>query len=486
MAASALCEQAEQLKEQGNAEYQRGNYAAALPYYDRAIAAQTSSGMAEEPALYLNRAAAYMMTREFSKAFEDASTALHLDPDHRTGKLRMSRILLRLGQLELAFRYAGGDISDMSFTSSASAGPQDLRNELVAGRQLWEAVRKQDPATVADLGSFQASLDRLLELSPCSVVALEKRCLVLIRLYELDQARQWVRSFVELHSTEDLSALAAKCNGLIAYAEGDFQQAHQFLADHVRLVGGVADQDGSADVLSMMKRSARMEQLKHDGNTHFKAGDFRAAAVAYQECLQVDAQAGSHPVVLSNLSAAWMRAGDVHQALAAADKAVASNSYYKKGHARRGMALMELGKFEEAKAAYERAGQSENAAAADCELRKSRGETAALPSGVVHIHSDDEFHKLAASGQFPGVKIAVKFGATWCGPCRQIAPHYEALASRLVGRGVFLDVDVDDCQTTASQFRISAVPTILVMQDGRVLETLRGGDLGRLQQILSA
>ena len=70
--------------------------------------------------------------------------------------------------------------------------------------------------------------------------------------------------------------------------------------------------------------------------------------------------------------------------------------------------------------------------------------------------------------------VVVDFTAAWCGPCQQLAPVIDSLASKYEGKAKIGKVDIDSNQDLASEYGITAVPTILFFKGGEVVETLRG------------
>ena len=64
--------------------------------------------------------------------------------------------------------------------------------------------------------------------------------------------------------------------------------------------------------------------------------------------------------------------------------------------------------------------------------------------------------------------VLVDFFATWCGPCKMIAPFIEEVAEEYEGKAVVAKIDVDEAQEIAAEYGISSIPTLLVFKDGKV------------------
>ena len=71
--------------------------------------------------------------------------------------------------------------------------------------------------------------------------------------------------------------------------------------------------------------------------------------------------------------------------------------------------------------------------------------------------TESNFDEMIASGK----PVMVDFGATWCGPCKALAPRVEELEKEYEGRVMIGTADVDECSDLAAKFRIRNVPTVL-------------------------
>ncbi|MFV0391591.1 MAG: thioredoxin [Paludibacteraceae bacterium] len=73
------------------------------------------------------------------------------------------------------------------------------------------------------------------------------------------------------------------------------------------------------------------------------------------------------------------------------------------------------------------------------------------------------------------IPVLVDFYATWCGPCKAMAPSIEAIGKEVQGKARVLKIDVDKNQAVASRYQIQAVPTLMIFKNGNMVWRNSGG-----------
>lgn len=103
-------------------------------------------------------------------------------------------------------------------------------------------------------------------------------------------------------------------------------------------------------------------------------------------------------------------------------------------------------------------------------IRVSTHRGKVMSDTISHV-SDSSFDTDVIQSSTP---VLVDFTATWCGPCKMIAPILDQVAGEYGDRVKIVKLDVDDNQATAAKFGIRGVPTLMLFKSGQAVETKVG------------
>ena len=84
---------------------------------------------------------------------------------------------------------------------------------------------------------------------------------------------------------------------------------------------------------------------------------------------------------------------------------------------------------------------------------------------VLHLNESEFNEKVAGSSV-----AMVDFWATWCGPCKMLAPVIEDIGKKYDGKAVVAKVDVDENQSLAAKYGVMSIPTVIFFKDGKEID----------------
>lgn len=89
----------------------------------------------------------------------------------------------------------------------------------------------------------------------------------------------------------------------------------------------------------------------------------------------------------------------------------------------------------------------------------------------IAVTSETQFDDIITNARVP---VLVDFWATWCGPCRQVAPEVKKAAQNLAGKAIVVSVDTDVLAELAQRYQVQSIPNFAVFSAGRLVRQRAG------------
>ncbi|KAG9257239.1 DNAJ domain-containing protein [Emericellopsis atlantica] len=322
---------AEAYKAAGNRLFKEKNYAQAIQQYSKAI------DLFPDSATYLsNRAAARMSSGAYEAALEDCTRAADLEPENPKILLRLARIYTALGRPDeaiLTFDRINPPPSakDMAPAREMLHHLSAAKDTLEKGSAMSMVLHALDQAEKG-LG-YGAGKPRKWQLLRGEAY------LKMGRENALGEAQNIAMSLLR-NNSQDPEALVLR--GRVMYGQGENDKAIQLFRMALN-----CDPD-FREAVKWLKIVQKLDRMKDEGNTHFKAGRYQAAIDKYGEALEIDPSNKSmNAKLLQNRAQCKIKLKKYNEAIADADKAVSLDPGYTKARKTKANALGQSGQWEE-------------------------------------------------------------------------------------------------------------------------------------------
>ncbi|KAK8055984.1 small glutamine-rich tetratricopeptide repeat-containing protein A [Apiospora rasikravindrae] len=325
-------DEAESYKAAGNKFFKERDYRNAIIQYSRAVELIPNS------ATFLsNRAAAYMSHGQYEAALGDCTRAVDLDPTNPKFLLRLARIYTSLGRPEEAL------------TTFSRIQPPASAKDMAQAKEMSSHVRAaKDALHNGTSGSMVLhALDQAEKL--LGLGAMKPRKWQLMRgaahlkiggINSLGEAQNVAMSLLRFNS-QDPEALVLR--GRALYCQGDNEKAIQ----HFRKA--LSCDPDFRDAVKWLRTVQKLDRMKEEGNSDYKAGRWQAAFDKYSSALEVDpTNRGTNAKLLQNRALCRLKLKQYNEAVADCDRAVSLDPQYIKARKTKANALGQADRWEDA------------------------------------------------------------------------------------------------------------------------------------------
>ncbi|KAI5864501.1 TPR-like protein [Durotheca rogersii] len=325
-------EAAEAHKADGNKYFKQKDYARAIAEYTSAIQL-----MPDEPAYLGNRAAAYMSDGQYEAALDDCSRAVDQDSQNAKYLLRLARIYTSLGRPDEAI-----------MTFGRIRPPASLK-DMAAAREMQLHVRAaQDALDRGTSGSMVLhALDQAEKLLGPGAGKPRKWQLMRGHAYlKMGGANSFGEAqnvAMALLRQNNLDPEALVLRGRALYAQGENDKAIQ----HFRKA--LSCDPDFKDAVKWLRMVQKLDRMKEEGNSEYKAGRWQAAFDKYSAALEVDpTNRGTNSKLYQNRAMCRLKLGQYVEAISDCDRAISLDPMYVKARKTKANALGLAEKWEDA------------------------------------------------------------------------------------------------------------------------------------------
>lgn len=325
-------DEAESYKNVGNKYFKEKDYKNAIVQYSKAV------DLVPNSATYLsNRAAAYMSNGQYEAALEDCSRAVDLDPSNAKFLLRLARIYTSLGRPEEAL------------TTFGRINPPASAKDMAPAREMQHHIKAAtDALETGTSGSMVLhALDQAEKFLGLGAPKPRKWQLMRGAAYlkmgginSLGEAQNVAMSLLRYNSS-DPEALVLR--GRALYAQGENDKAIQHFR---KALSGDPDY---RDAIKYLRIVQKLDRMKEEGNTDYKAGRWQAAFDKYSSALEVDpTNRGTNSKLFQNRALCRLKLKQYDEAIADCEKAIGLDPSYMKARKTKANALGQAERWEAA------------------------------------------------------------------------------------------------------------------------------------------
>merc|ERR1719210_1075692 len=373
---------AEDKKEAGNQLYKAKKYLEALSKYSEAI-----DLCPECPAYYGNRSACHMMLSQYTKALEDAKTAVNLDSNFVKGFVRIAKCCIALGETPSAKQAID---QGLTLEPESKAFETEIQNYQFLEKHHTEI----DTAFEAkDYRKALFHVDQSLNIGVASKRLKVKKAECLAFLGRYAEAQNMAN---DLLRSDSMNADAMYVRGLCLYYEDFVDKAFTHFQQVLRLA---PDHQMAKDTY---KRAKTLKQMKEEGNAAFKSSQWSKAHDLYSQALQIDpCNKATNAKLYFNRATVAAKLKKFAESVNDCDEALKLDEGYLKAFVRRGRSYMEMEKYEEAVRDFEQINKMERGnheyrsllSTAKLELKKSKRKDYYKILGIDRNANDEEIKK---------------------------------------------------------------------------------------------